>query len=71
MYVHVVIITLECGCLCVVVNEVSLVIFSESYLPSTGERQLLSHGASWILPLSYLTLVVGKVDSAVWKYSPL
>jgi hypothetical protein len=68
-YNHV--ITFECGGLSVVIDEVSLVFVSESYLPASGKWQLLGHGATRILPLSYLTLMVGKVDSTVRKYSPL
>ena len=63
--------TFECGGFSVVIDEVSLVVISESYLPSSGEWQLLGHGATWILPLSYPTLMIGIVDSTVWKYSPL
>jgi hypothetical protein len=45
---------LECGGLSVVINEVSLIVISESYLPASGKWQLLGHGAMRILPLSYL-----------------
>ena len=69
--IHMSLCTFECGGFSVVIDEVSLVIVSESYLPASGEWELLGHGATWILPLSYPTLMVGKVNSTVWKYSPL
>ena len=61
--------TLECGSSCVVVNEVPDPLFSKSHLPAEWEWQLVSHGETWVLPLSRLALVVDKVDTPIWQHT--
>ncbi len=63
--------TLKGCCPCVVINKVLDSLFSVSHLPALRQGQLVHHGATRVLPLSGLTLVVHIVHSAIGQLALL
>ena len=61
--------TLESGSFAVVVHKVLHALFREPHLPAQWEGKLLGHGASWVLPLCRLALVVHKVNTRVGEHA--
>ena len=61
--------TLESGSFAVVVHKVLHALFREPHLPAQWEGKLLGHGASRVLPLCRLALVVHKVDARVGEHA--